>query len=277
MDAMPSLLVALLLFAFAQQPKSQPPLTPLLARVASEAESFQQNIPKATTRETLVQRAAMPPSRPPRLGVREIASEYSVGSIKGMDSHDLVEFRQVVSVDGLPVQSAESARHALSLGIRSEDERIRKRMLEDFAKYGLVDIATDYGLILLAFTRQGLETIQTGTSSDNRIGADEMTVLTWKQTSGTGGELEFHGRQAVRQPLQGTLWVRKSDGTPLRIQTWAEYSETGHKIRDEATIDYAMSSHGFLAPVSVVHRHIVDKGLRTENVYHYEPFNLDVK
>jgi len=273
MDAMPPLLAALLAAAFAYQTNSPT----LLARVASEAESFQQNITKAATRETLVQRAVMPSSRQPRLGVREIVSEYSVGSIKGTDSHDLVEFRQVVSVDGLPVQSAESARHALSLGIRSEDERIRKRMLEDFAKYGLVDIATDYGLILLAFTRQGLETIQTGTSSDNRIGADDVSVIAWKQTSGTGGELEFHGRQAVRQPLQGTLWVRKSDGLPLRIQAWAEYTESKHTIRDEATIDYALSAHGFLAPVSVVHRHIVDKGLTAENVYRYEPFRLDVK
>jgi hypothetical protein len=258
----------------------------ILSRVAEEASVFQQNMPKALTQETLDQRTLLPPTRfrprlgtspppKPRLLVREIVSEYSVGALRDSDSGDLVEFRQVISVDGRPVQTPEHARHALSLGIQSADDRLRKRMLEDFAKNGLVDVATDYGLILLAFTKRGLENIQMTPAGEARVGADSALVFDWKQTSTAGGELEFHGRQAAHRALEGTLWVRRSDGLPLRIQAWAEYLDRNrHKIRDEATVEYSMSAHGFLTPASVVHRHRIDGQIVTENEYRYEPFKL---
>jgi len=49
---------------------------------------------------------------------------------------------------------------------------------------------------------------------------------------------------------------------------------TKHVIRDDATVDYVRSAHGFLTPVSVTHRHAVDGRLITENRYRYEPFKL---
>src|SRR5262245_14917357 len=155
------LLVALLTAA-------QDPSADFLSRLAEEAEILQQNAPKALTTETLQQRALLPPSRfrprvgraaldppKPRTQLREIVSEYSVGTLKESETRNLCEFRQVISVDGRKVQSAEQARHALSLGLKSADDRARKRMLEDFAKNGLVDVATDYGLILLRFGNRG--------------------------------------------------------------------------------------------------------------------------
>ena len=285
---MPLIRAALLaMLLSAQVPPPQPTLPEILARVAEEAEVLEQNAPKALTQETLEQRAQIFPPRSllrvgkaatlapkPRLLVREIVSEYSVGTLKESNSPDLVEFRQVVSVDGRRVQSAASARHALSLGIHSADDRVRKRMLEDFAKHGLVDVATDYGLILLAFTKRGLENMQVKPAGAARVGAEDALVLSWQQTSTTGGELEFFGNQSVRRPLQGILYVRKSDGLPLRVQAWAEHPDAKRTIRDEATVDYALSTHGFLMPASVVHRHLVDGQLKTENLYRYEPFKL---
>jgi hypothetical protein len=281
----PAALLSLLLAT--QAPAPQPTLPEILARVAEEAEVLAQNVPKALTQETLEQRAITPPPRflprvgkaatvtpRPQLAVREIVSEYSVGTLKESDSRNLLEFRQVVSVDGRPVQSAEHARHALSLGIQSPDDRVRKRMLEDFARYGLVDVATDYGLILLDFTKRGLENMQLKLAGETRVGAERALVFSWRQTSTAGGELEFYGNQAVRRPLQGLLFVRKSDGLPLRVQAWAEHQDAKHTVRDEASVDYALSSHGFLMPASVVHRHRVDGQLRIENLYRYEPFKL---
>src|SRR5471030_3482777 len=179
-----------------QEPPSPLALPQLLSRVAEEAEVFQQNAPKALTLETLEQRALMPPSRfhprmgkaamevpKPRLQVREIVSEYSVGTLKESTSRDLFELRQVVSVDGRKVQSAESARHALSLGIKSPDDRVRKRMLEDFAKHGLVDIATDYGLILLAFAKRAQENMEFRMAGDEQVGADPAIAVAWRQKS----------------------------------------------------------------------------------------------
>lgn len=259
-----------------------------MQRVAEEADAFQQNIPKTLTQETLEQRSLLPPSRfKPRVGaaaaepqqmrfrIREVVSEYSVAGLRDSESRDLVEFRQVISVDDKKVQSAESARRALSLGMQSADDRIRKRMLEEFAKYGLVDIATDYGLILLAFTKRGMENMVFQPAGQAQMGADTVGILAWKQKTSEGGELEFHGRQATHRALTGRLWVRLSDGLPLRVQAWAESVDAAkHKVRDEATVDYVRSSHGFLTPVSVAHRHLVDNRLITENLYHYEPFKL---
>jgi hypothetical protein len=295
------LLIAALV-ALAQSP-AQPSLPDLLSRVAEEAEMLQQNAPKSLTQEVLEQRALMPATRfrprvgkkatavaqPPRLVVRQIISEYSVGTLKESAVSNLTELRQVISVDGRKVQSAERARHALSLGITSPDDRIRKRMLEDFARHGLVDIATDYGIILLAFSKRGLENMKVVLAGEEQVGTDAAWVLNWQQTSPDGGLLEFLGNQASRVALQGRLLVRKSDGLPLRIQSWSEHPQdataillqtwSGHpqanqRVRDEATVDYTQSPHGFLTPASVVHRHLVDGQVMTENLYRYEPFKM---
>jgi hypothetical protein len=282
------LALAMLLVPFPGPVAAQNSFDSVLSRVAEEAEAFQQNIPKTLTQETLEQRSLLPGSRfkprigsaaaeaiPLRLRVREIVSEYSVAGLRDSASHNLVEFRQVISVDDKKVQSAESARRALSLGVQSADDRIRKRMLEEFAKFGLVDVATDYGLILLAFSKRGLENMSFHPAGDGQIGVDPVTILDWVQKTSAGGELEFHGRQATHRALSGRLWVRQSDGLPLRVEAWAESVDAAkHLVRDEATVDYVRSSHGFLTPASVVHRHLVDDQMMTENLYRYEPFKM---
>jgi hypothetical protein len=266
----------------------QASLPDLLSRVAEEAEMLQQNAPKSLSREVLEQRALMPATRfrprigkkavavvpPPRLLVREIISEYSVGTLKESVVQNLTELRQVISVDGRKFQSPERARHALSLGITSPDDRIRKRMLEDFARHGLVDIATDYGIFLLAFSKRGLENMKVVLAGEEYVGADAVWVLEWQQTSPDAGMLEFLGNQASRVALQGRLLVRQSDGLPLRIQSWSEHPQGAHQIRDEATVDYIQCAHGFLTPASVVHHHLVDGRVITENLYRYDPFKL---
>src|SRR6202142_1450615 len=190
----------------------QASLPDLLSRVAEEAEMLQQNVPKSLSREVLEQRALMPATRfrprigkqaiatvpPPRLLVREIISEYSVGTLKESVVQNLTELRQVISVDGPKFQRPERARHALSLGITSPDDRIRKRMLEDFARHGLVDIATDYGILLLAFSKRGLSNMKVVLAGEEQIGTDAAWVLKWQQTSPDGGLLEFLGNQASR-------------------------------------------------------------------------------
>jgi hypothetical protein len=276
--------------AFAQSPL--PSLTDLLSRVAEEADALQQNAPKTLTKEILEQRSLLPASRfrphigkqaseapqPPRLVIRQIVSEYSVGALKESSVPNLTELRQVISVDGRKFQSADRASHALSLGIKSPDDRIRKRMLEDFARHGLVDVATDYGIILLAFNKRGLANMKVALAGAEQVGTDAAWVLNWQQTSPDGGMLEFLGNQASRLALQGRLLVRQSDGLPLRIQSWSEHplssQQATQRVRDEATVDYVESPHGFLTPVSVIHRHIVDGRVITENLYRYEPFKM---
>jgi len=282
--AMLSLLISSLsptLFAQTSHPQIPP-------RVAEEAEVLAQNATRILTRETLAQRSLLPPTRfrpragspaeraiGPRFRIREVVSEFSFGALRSSQSHDLVEFRQVLSVDGQPVQSADNALRALSQGIHQGDDRARKRMLEQFARNGLVDIATDYALILLAFSSRGQRQMEFSASGQCYIGAVPATSLTWKQKSPQGGLIEFRGQESVHRPLAGTLWLRASDGLPLRVNAWMEHTgQASHLIRDEATVDYVMSEHGFLTPASVIHRHLVNGATITENLYLYDPFRF---
>src|SRR5260370_22059981 len=91
---MKGMLLVAALIALAQDP-AQLSLPDLLSRVAEEAEILQQNAPKSLTQEVLEQRALMPATRfrprigkaatvaqPPRLVIRQIISEYTVGTLK---------------------------------------------------------------------------------------------------------------------------------------------------------------------------------------------------
>ena len=279
---------SVLILSFSPALLSQTLPSPIPARVAEEAEVLEQNASRILTQENLEQRSLMPPSRfrpragsaveratGPRLRIRDVVSEFSFGALRSSQSHDLIEFRQVLSVDGQPLQTADNALRALSKGIQQGDDRTRKRMLEEFARNGLVDIATDYALILLAFTSRGQKQIEFSPSGQGYIGADAAFAIAWKQRSTQGGVLEFHGQESVHRALQGILWLRASDGLPLRVSAWMEYTDQAkHLIRDEATVDYVMSEHGFLTPASVIHHHLVNSAVITENLYRYEPFKL---
>jgi hypothetical protein len=145
-------------------------------------------------------------------------------------------------------------------------------MLAEFTKLGLVDVATDYGLILLAFTRKGQSTLELQESGSAWMGIDDTIVWSWRQLS--GGALEFRGSKTTRHPMHGSIWIRRSDAMPLRISASIEHDEPQHHLRDDATIDYVLSSFGCVTPATVVHRHFVDGAPLTENLYTYAPFHL---
>jgi hypothetical protein len=147
-------------------------------------------------------------------------------------------------------------------------------MLEDFAKHGLVDIATDYGLILLIFTNRGQQQLRISGAGQEYIGAEPTWRFSWQQTADSPGALEFTGREVARRRMSGNLWVRKTDGVPLRVEASTAHLVRSTAMLDDAIVDYAMSAHGFLTPVSVLHRHSVAGQPVTENLYRYEPFKL---
>jgi hypothetical protein len=258
------------------------PLADLLSRVSEEAEMFRRVAPQTLAEETLQQRSLKPPARyRPRTGsvawpppaqyqTREIVSEYSYATLK--NSAALHEFRQVIAVDGRSVRSADSARHALSLGLKSEDDRARKRMLEDFRRFGLVDAAMDFGQMLLLFTKRQMHNYDFHQSGAERLGADEATVLDFDQRQGEQSMLVFEGKKTIRAKLDGKLWVRQSDGLPLRISLRSQWREAGHTRRHEAAVEYASTPYGIVLPVSVKHAEYLDQQLVTENLFRYAPF-----
>jgi hypothetical protein len=257
----------------------------LLSRLTEEAEMLRQNAPKAIAVETLEQRALRPPSRfrpapgagpadAPRGQVftREIVSEYSVGVLKQTGSDNLMEFRQVVAVDGQPVQSHETARRALAMGLRSAEDRVRKQMLEDFERHGLVGAVSDFGILLLQFTKRGIRDLKLTPYALTHVGSEQALVFNYEQVSGDTGLLELTKRRATRYPLNGRVFVRFSDGVPLRISCSIERKDGKKDVLDQATVEYVLSSHGFYAPASVVHRQYINRQLVLENQFRYAPF-----
>jgi hypothetical protein len=257
------------------------PLADILSRVSEEAEVFRQVAPKTLAEETLQQRSLLPPPRFRIAGAnkpvkmeyrnREIVSEYSFSGFKESES-GIHEFRQVISVDGRHITTPEKARHALSLGLQSNDDRTRKRMLEDFKKYGLIDAAMDFGQLILMFSKRRVHNYDFRILGSDRLGADEATVLSYDQRQGDPGFLIFEGRKTIRSKLDGRLWVRSADGLPLRISLRAQWAEQRHTRRHEAVVEYALTSFGAVAPASVKHSEFFDNQLVTENLFRYTPF-----
>jgi len=260
------------------------PLADILSRVSEEAEMFRRTAPQTLSEETLQQRSLKPAPRfHPRVGsgatarpvaeyqTREIVSEYTYASLRDSPGA-LHEFRQVISVDGRPVSTPEKARHTLSLDLKSEDDRARKRMLENFRKVGLIDAAMDFGQILLLFTRRELHNYDFRIVGTDRIGADEAIVLTYEQRQGNQTMLVFEGKKTIRAKLDGKLWVRSSDGLPLRISLRSQWKEQRQLRRHEATVEYAATPFGVVLPASVKHREFLDQELITENLFRYAPF-----
>jgi hypothetical protein len=274
------LLVAAACMCSAQQDKAT---TAVLARVSEEANSFCRTAPKLLASETLKQKAlkhhgrfrlrvgasaAEPPK--PQYRTREIVSEYGFSNLK--DAPGLHEFREVISVDGRQVSKPEEAKRSLTAGIQAQDDRAKRRMLEKFEKLGLTGAAADFGQVLLLFARRQLPNYAFAYGGESRIGADAAIILNFKQQAGSESLLIFEKRKSIRQPLEGQLWVRRSDYLPLRISLTSTRQEATTTVRDEATVDYGMSSHGSLVPVSMVHKQYVNDGLTVESLYSYSSF-----
>ena len=259
-------------------------LPEILSRVSEEAEVFRRVAPKVLAEETLTQRALKAPPRfHPRVGAaaakplapprqtREIISEYSFGTLKDAPE-SLHEFRQVISVDGRAISAATAARHSLALGLASADDHARKRMLEDFQKYGLTTAVVDFGPLLLLFTRRQTGNYHFELAGEDRIGADRVKIVSYMQVSGPARMLVFQGRRAIHQPIQGRIYARVPDGVPLRIGI-VESRASGKQIfRDEATVDYTPNAHGFLAPAAVTHRGFAGDELLVEDEFRYSAF-----
>lgn len=259
----------------------------LLARVGEEAEVLRENAVKLIARETLRQRALRQPRfrlrfgksarepAPPQYRTREIVSEYSYGVLRESPGV-LHEFRQVIRVDGRAVNPPLQARRKLIASLRSEDDRARRRLLESFGRYTLRSAATDFGLALLLFTPRRLPEFRFQPAGRARVGAEAALLLRFHQVAGTGAITVYQGRQVIRRPLEGDLWVRESDGLPLRIVLHSRRQEDNRELTDTATVDYMLSRHGVVVPVSILRRLHAGGLLIEEDLFEYSDFRMFV-
>ncbi len=256
----------------------------MLGRVSEEADVFAHSARAVLSEETLRQRTRTSPLRfRPRVGeaatkppkeeflTREIVSEYGYSSFKDSPAA-LHEFRTVTSVDGRKVVAAEKARRTLTMGMSSADDGVKKQILRDFEKHGLIGAATDFGQLILLFAKRRLTDFDFEIKGQDRIGADLATVLAFRQKGGPESLTVFAHNAALRNTLQGFIWVRMPDHLPLRIRLLTSRKEGVFVVNTEGTVDYAMSAHGCILPAAIVHRDTVGDKLMTENIFQYAPF-----
>jgi hypothetical protein len=252
-----------------------------LPQISRQASQFWHSAGGYFSRETLHQKALMLPAKrrlrvgnkatqpvKPELKDREIVSYYALSSFKATPEA-LHEFRLVLSVDGKPAMPEAAALRKFERILSSKDDRARTELQEDFAQANLTVTATDFGQLVLLFTRANLPKYTFERDTTTLIGADRVVVIKFRQSAGHEAlRIEEPGKQ-VKAPLSGQLWVRESDYQPLRITLTATRQEEGQEIRDEARVDYALNGAGAALPASVVYRRYVHDELRVENNSQY--------
>jgi hypothetical protein len=255
-------------------------LVETLPQIARQASRFWQGASGYFCHETLHQKALILPKRKLRIGRkatealkpefkdREIVSYYALSAFR-TSPEALHEFRQVVSVDGKPAMPESKALQKFQAILKSKDDRARTELQEDFDQANLAVAATDFGQLILLFTKANLGKYSFERDTPALIGADRAIVIKFRQSTGREGlRIEEPGKQ-VKQPLSGQLWVRESDYQPLRITLTAARQIDSEEIRDEARVDYAPTNGGAVLPASVIYRRYVDNELKVENVSQY--------
>jgi len=260
----------------------------MMARLSEEADAFERLAPQVLGKETLHQRAMKPPSRfhprvgaaamtapPPQWKEREIVSQYGFTSFTN-DLAALHELRQVTSVDGRKVEDEKKAQDTLAKAITASDDERKKQILKQFAKYGLLGAVTDFGQILLLFTRRDLERYEFRLGETEILGDTRTQVFHYQQLDGPEALTLFDANrddQPRRLRIEGDVWVREDNAMPVRISLAANEGESGAGMREEATVDYAMSGYGALLPTQTLHRELHNGKLAAENKFVYTEFH----
>jgi hypothetical protein len=259
-----------------------PPLAPLLTRLAEEADVFSRSIERIVAEETIRQRAIK--RRKPRLRIgraamvdpepeyqeRELKSEFGYAASEG----SIHEARQVREVNGKLVGTAANARNRLVAGIRSDDDRVKKALLEELERHGLEGAATDFTLCILLFDQRRQADYEFRDTGIERSGTDSARVILFRQKSGDGGMTVFQGKQMLRPAISGRLLLRESDGLPLKIRVDSKVPIPGSDLpmEDSGEVEYARNQAGLLLPVSVVHRRRQGAVLIAEERFTYANF-----
>ncbi len=286
----PSPAVALLLASGFAAPAAD--LDPVLERVSEEAEAFGVSAQRMVATEILRHHGLKSPPRfRPRVGAaalgpikvpmvtREIVSEFGYAAMRD-SPRDLREFRKIIQVDGKAVKNASRARLELASNMTSDDDRRRKKMLQDFEHLGMVGAATDFSQIILLFRRENLSRYEFRYSARNRIGDDPVSVLVFRQKPSGDGARVFHDKEMEVVPLEGEIWVRDSDSRPLRIVTRAVTKEYGLPVLHAAETEYKLTRTGTLAPASVRYTRTQGEDVTVENIATYtaiQVFSVDTE
>jgi hypothetical protein len=203
---------------------------------------------------------------------RHIVSEYGFALFGGSAVHEL---RQVTSVDGKKLGETAKAQETLAKAITATDDVRKKEMLKDFEKHGLVGAVTDFGQLILLFTRRELERYEFWAKSPQWSGGTRALVFGYKQLDGPESLTVIEGRtdKSRHLKLEGEIWVRPDTYLPIRITLMAHEGESPASIREEASVDYVMTEYGALMPSATEHRELRGGKIAAENKFTYTDFH----
>jgi hypothetical protein len=255
----------------------------LLEALGNAAATFSRTAPGLGATELLVQRGRvasvdvlkgstreikkMEVHLPEQFVSHQVSSSWSL-SAKG----PLHEVRTIRTMDYTPVDLAHAARHALTLGLQAPDDDTKKKLLEDLEGGTLQGAVADFVPILLLFNEARQADYTFSYAGRNKIDAEPMLVIRYKQVAGAQAFTEFRDRSEKRHPAEGDIWFRQSDLLPLRITLSAEeVLSVRYILRNEAEVDYTPTKFG-LVPATVIHRQLLNEDLLVENKFSYSDY-----
>ncbi len=253
--------------------------TQALAEVARTAMTFWHLAPDYMARETLNQKALTLPKRRLRAGAgaveppkpefshREIVSYYALSSFRA-SSEALHEFREVVSVDGQNI-TGDNGADKLRTIVNGSDDKAKKGLLAEFEKNSLAVAATDFGQLILLFTKTNQGKYNFRSLGSALVGADRAMIVDFSQKAGAESLRVAEPGKEGREPLTGQIWIREAGFVPLRITLRTARLERSKTIRDEARVDYEPKAEGMILPISIVYRRFVNDDLNVEAIYRY--------
>jgi hypothetical protein len=257
----------------------------MTARLSEEAAAFLKIAPQLLGTETLHQRTLKPSSRfHPRTGVsaieppadqwveRDLISEYGF-AIFADSAGAIHELRQVISVDGKKVGEAKKAQDSLAKAITASDDAQKRAMLKEFERQGLAGGVTDFGQLLLLFTRRDLERYEFTRHPPMMIGYDRALVWSYKQIDGPESLTLFEQSKMRHLKVGGEIRVRATDFLPLQITLVTQEGDAPKSVREEAAVTYDLSKFGALLPSSTEHRELRGGKLAMENRFTYADFH----
>ena len=242
-----------------------PRLADALYRLSREASGLWQNAPHLLARELVTQRAMRAHSK--GFATREIVSFYSLGAFAGAPEA-LREFRHIVSVDGKAMEGEHAALAAFRRELASPDAESKQELIKSFERTCLSGAATDFGQLILLFTKPNQAKYSFQMAGDTRIGVDAAWIISFQQLA---GDESLHIRDAGRkrdERLHGEISVRQGDYLPLRIVLHARHTVKSHEVRDEAKLDYTAIG-GALVPISLVYSRFENDEVTLESIYRY--------
>jgi hypothetical protein len=178
-------------------------------------------------------------------------------------------------VDGRKVKEKGQLRQTLSMGMKGDADRVKKKLVRDFESYGLRESATDFGQAILMFQTRQLAGYNFVLVRNQFIGPDACRVFTYEQKAeGDAAVTVFEGKRVIRHQLKGEIYLREADNLPVRITIDASRMEGKNVLRHGAVVDYQMSPHGALLPAAVSYAEAVNSTMTVENRFAYTDFKL---